>query len=96
MNSNFCLKTKYRLLKLTSNPKTKKREIVTEIKENWSGNIIPKLVKVPFTAKKVVTKKDQYDNIILIVGMITASNLEPGEYVFYYPGTSEGSFFGVD
>ena len=90
------LAASYKLLKLTVNPKTKKREIVTEKRENWSGNIIPKLIKVPFMAKKVVVNKDKFDNIVLIVGMITVSNIQPGEYVFYYPGTSEGSFFGVD
>lgn len=89
------LNSVYSLLKLTPNPKTKKREIITGTQGAWSNNSNSTLTKIHFSAKKVFEQKDKFDNIVLIIRLVTVSNLEPGEYVFIDNGT-HGSFFGVD
>ena len=85
----------YSLVQFTTNPKTNKREIITAKTDAWTTNTNSKLKKIFFSSKKVVDKRDQYDNISYIIRLITVSNLEPGEYAFVQ-GESECSFFGVD
>ena len=86
----------FTLLKLTSNPKTKKREIITGKTDAWTSNTNSKLIKIMYTVKKVVEERDQYDNLRLVIRQISVVNLEPGEYAFVETGTSQCAFFGVD
>jgi hypothetical protein len=93
---NDDLTSMFSVIQLTSNPKTKKREIITGKTDAWTSNTNTKLKKIPFSVKKAFTKKDEYDNVYFVIRTATLSNLEPGEYAFIEMSTNECSFFGID
>jgi hypothetical protein len=98
-DENTDLTKMFSLLKLTSNPKTKKRELITGKDEKWvASTSTTKLVRIRYTNKRVSETKDSSGDITMLVRLITVTNLEPGEYVFM-DANNDGSgaaFFGLD